>query len=206
MGRYSKKGFLPRNQEHCNIHVSTMRNEIIRSMVVEKVAVDILEPNGRERFSACGELVLPGEDGAVFDPSSSMDCDLDLSQGTPRFYIMRLRDREKRFDRITYHEKVTQCLALSSPSTLSGWYLAVAPPTYTQGDETVVYPDLEKGVVVYRIPHGVIVKLHKGTWHAGPLWDPKEASVAEFMNLELSDTNVVDHHTHVYGDGGAMVD
>jgi ureidoglycolate lyase len=34
--------------------------------------------------------------------------------------------------------------------------------------------------------------LHKGTWHAGPLF---EGAAQSFFNLELADTNVVDHHT-----------
>lgn len=40
------------------------------------------------------------------------------------------------------------------------------------------------------------MKLHAGTWHAGPLFD--NADHMDFYNLELSDTNVVDHNTHVY--------
>lgn len=37
----------------------------------------------------------------------------------------------------------------------------------------------------------------QATWHAGPLF----AGVPhmDFYNLELSDTNVVDHNTHDYG-------
>lgn len=116
-------------------------------------------------------------------------------------------------------------------------------------------------LVAFRIPHGVFVRLHKGTWHAGaparacgaagqgdmgargvarpaaltlavpciplgrrsqpgaaglgtrapclprpsapppppsragPLFDGPQA---DFYNLELSDTNVVDHNTHDY--------
>jgi ureidoglycolate lyase len=33
-------------------------------------------------------------------------------------------------------------------------------------------------------------KLHLGTWHVGPFFVPDEVS---FFNLELADTNVVDH-------------
>lgn len=51
-----------------------------------------------------------------------------------------------------------------------------------------------------RVPPGVFIKLNVGTWHAGPLMDDG-ASVA-FYNLELSDTNVVDHQTHVYARDG----
>jgi hypothetical protein len=34
--------------------------------------------------------------------------------------------------------------------------------------------------------------LHKGSWHAGPLFTDAQQS---FFNLELTDTNQVDHHT-----------
>ena len=56
---------------------------------------------------------------------------------------------------------------------------------------------------MFRIPHGVFVKLHQGTWHAGPLFD--EAEYMDFYNLELADTNVADHNTHCYATpiGGA---
>ena len=36
------------------------------------------------------------------------------------------------------------------------------------------------------------IKLHLGTWHAGPLF---EAASASFFNLELADTNQSDHET-----------
>jgi hypothetical protein len=54
----------------------------------------------------------------------------------------------------------------------------------------------------FRIPHGVFVKMEKGTWHAGPLFE--EGEQRDFYNLELSDTNVVDHNTHVYTDQGLL--
>ena len=61
------------------------------------------------------------------------------------------------------------------------------------------YPQ-EQDLRVFCIPPGVFVKLHEGTWHAGPLFDGTEA--CNFANLELADTNVVDHNTHKYaGDG-----
>ena len=47
-----------------------------------------------------------------------------------------------------------------------------------------------------RIPPGVFIKLHQATWHAGPFFS--EAQHMEFYNLELSDTNIADHFTHVY--------
>lgn len=159
------------------------------SHVVLKKPIDILSPEGTTMFQeSCGQIVLPGEDGIPYDPSTCFDCELDLSQGTPRFYMMRLKHRGMCFDRITFHAHVTQCL---SSSNVSEWFLAVSRPTF----DVQKYPDLDRDVMVFRIPQGVIVKLHKGTWHAGPLFAESEA---DFFNLELADTNVNDHNTHVY--------
>ena len=43
----------------------------------------------------------------------------------------------------------------------------------------------------FRVPPGNFVQLHKGTWHAGPLWGPDPSRV--FFNLEQHDTNLTDH-------------
>ena len=45
-----------------------------------------------ESFRRFGQVIGPQEDGAACDFAAG-DARLDLSQGTPRFYIMRLRDR-----------------------------------------------------------------------------------------------------------------
>lgn len=163
--------------------------------VVSKKPIDILSPEGQKLFETCGHIVHPGDDGIVYDPSSSFDCELDLSQGTPRFYIMRLKNRGLGFDRITFHSHVTQCL---SSSDISEWYLGVSKPSH----DVNKYPDLENDVLVFRIPRGVIVKLHKATWHAGPLFSEDQG---DFFNLELADTNVTDHNTHVYEDTMCML-
>lgn len=163
-------------------------NDSGKDHVVSKTPIDILSPEGTQLFETCGHIVHPGDDGVVYDPSSPFDCELDLSQGTPRFYIMRLKNRGLGFDRITFHSHVTQCL---SSGNVSEWFLGVSKPSY----DVEKYPDLEKDVMVFRIPRGVIVKLHKATWHAGPLFSDTEG---DFFNLELADTNVTDHNTHVY--------
>jgi hypothetical protein len=124
--------------------------------------------------------------------------------------------------------------------------LAVARPS----GSVEAFPRLGD-LTAFRIPHGVLVRLHAGTWHAGPLFDggfalgeppvdtdeackrameragvvgvpspaaagqqgeggasatanPSPPLFLDFFNLELSDTNVVDHNTHDYavsGDG-----
>ncbi len=47
-------------------------------------------------------------------------------------------------------------------------------------------------IQIFRIPGNCFVKLDVGTWHAGPFFD---ADQVDFYNLELSDTNIVDHET-----------
>ncbi len=133
-----------------------------------------------EAFLPYGQLILPSEDGQAVDGSEAQ---LDLSQGTPRFYIMRLSHRGRRFHKITRHLKCTQCLG-----SLGGksWFLAVCPPS----EESE--PNLDK-MSTFEIPGDRFIKLEKGTWHAGPYFDEP---VMDFYNLELSDTNVTDHFSH----------
>ena len=94
--------------------------------------------------------------------------------------------RPLRFDRLTHHKDVSQCLgALGQTAHEADFYLAVHAPAAA--------PTLD-GVRAFRVAPGTFVKLKPGTWHAGPLWAGPDAS-RTFYNLELSDTNVVDHHT-----------
>lgn len=138
-----------------------------------------------EAFSPFGQVIGATDDGKSFDGT---DAALKLDLGTPRFYIMHLKRRGMTFDRITYHGNVTQCLGGLNPSS---WYLAVAAPS-----GSVQNAPAEKDLHAFKIPSGKFVKLHQGTWHAGPLFQNHESM--DFYNLELSDTNQVDHNTHVY--------
>ena len=90
------------------------------------------------------------------------------------------------FDRITFHRDVTQCLGSVTPKP---WYMAVAAPSVSP------YPS-QTDLKVFRIPPSVFIKMDCSTWHAGPLFTGDD--FMDFYNLELSDTNVVDHNTHVY--------
>lgn len=63
------------------------------------------------------------------------------------------------------------------------------------------YPRQED-LAAFEIPANCFVKLHAGTWHAGPLFE--EPDHVNFYNLELSDTNVVDHNTHKYKQNGIV--
>jgi len=141
-------------------------------------------------------------DGKPFDDH---DAQLVLSPGVPRFYLMTLKARGRHFHRITRHQRCTQCLG-----SLGGksWFMAVCPPS--QGDR----PDLAQ-LRAFTIPGSCFIKLHVGTWHAGPYFEPeagelgrgeegmgngegndRPSSAMVFYNLELSDTNVTDHQTY----------
>jgi ureidoglycolate hydrolase len=133
-----------------------------------------------ESFQPYGQLITASVDGKSFDRRDAL---LSLEKGIPRFYIMRLHKRGLKFNKITRHQMCTQCLG-----SLEGkeWSIAVAPPSEK------MQPNLEE-IVAFRIPGNCFIKLEVGTWHAGPYF---EDDVIDFYNLELSDTNVVDHFTH----------
>lgn len=147
--------------------------------VVRPIVVQPLDPDAFEPF---GQVIAAGEDGVPFGPD---DARLELSKGTPRFYIMRLHGKGMRFRQITRHRDVTQCLAsVGGPS----WLIAVAPPFAL--DDPDAQPDMDD-IRAFEVPGTVAIKLHCGTWHAGPFFEEQEMS---FFNLELADTNQVDHH------------
>ncbi|MBW4633078.1 MAG: ureidoglycolate lyase [Iphinoe sp. HA4291-MV1] len=134
-----------------------------------------------ENFRRYGQVIFSKLDGKSFDVE---DAQLVLDKGTPRFYIMRLHRRGRRFHTITRHVQCTQCLG-----SLEGkdWLIAVCPP-----NNNIDKPSYED-IAAFRIPGNCFIKLEVGTWHAGPYF---EYEVVDFYNLELSDTNVVDHFTH----------
>lgn len=140
-----------------------------------------LRPLTRETFAPFGDLITPTEDGVPFRTG---DAALDLSRGTPRLYIMRLPRRGLAFKQITRHRNVTQCLAALGGKS---WLIAVAPPQPGKEAE----PSLED-IAAFCIPGTMAIKLHRGTWHAGPHFEDDEIS---FLNLELIDTNETDHQS-----------
>jgi ureidoglycolate hydrolase len=130
-------------------------------------------------FAPYGQVISATNHDKAFDAA---DAQLRLDQGIPRFYIMRLPYRGRVFDRITRHQRCTQCLG-----SLAGkeWFLGVAPP----GPEPT--PAIAT-IQTFRIPGTCFVTLAIGTWHAGPYFDDE---TVDFYSLELSDTNSVDHDT-----------
>lgn len=140
-----------------------------------------VKPLTPDAFTPYGQVIEPTPDG---QPYGGADAQLDLSQGTPRFYIMHLENRGLQFSLITRHNWCTQCLgslALNQP-----WYLAVAAPSVQAKPQP-------QTLQAFRITGPCFIKLNLGTWHAGPFF---EAATMDFYNLELSDTNVVDHTTY----------
>ncbi|AFY45322.1 ureidoglycolate lyase [Nostoc sp. PCC 7107] len=148
------------------------------SQTVQQLQAELITP---ENFRRYGQVIFASTDGKQFDVE---DAQLNLQNGTPRFYIMRLEKRGRKFNKITRHVQCTQCLG-----SLEGkdWFIAVCPP-HNKLDE----PVLEE-LAAFQIPGNCFIKLNEGTWHAGPYFDHE---IVDFYNLELADTNVVDHFTH----------
>ncbi|KAI3721356.1 hypothetical protein L2E82_32365 [Cichorium intybus] len=159
-----------------------------------------------ETFKEFGQVIQASPDGDEFGPH---DAQLDLSQGTPRFYIMNLQARPLKFSTITHHAKVTQCLGLIGGGV---WYLGVAKSSIVDEEKGAnvlqshsghfFVPPAVDGVQVFKITGPKFLKLNRGTWHAGPLFKP---DTMDFYNLELSNTNVVDHTTHDFKKENATV-
>jgi len=133
----------------------------------------------KENFAPYGQVISAAENEKPFDEE---DAQLVLDRGIPRFYIMRLQPRGLRFHHITRHVQCTQCLGSVAATD---WLMGVAPLCQA------ARPGLED-IVAFRIPGNCFIKLHLGTWHAGPLFT---AESIDFYNLELSDTNINDHDT-----------
>lgn len=153
-------------------------------------------------FKDYGQVIEASLDSVGFGPH---DAQLDLAQGIPRLYVMHLEHFPLKFSRITHHARVTQCLGSIGGNV---WYLGVAKPSIVDSNEikddlgkTVVkscsghfyVPPAIEDVQVFKVSGSKFLKLNRGTWHAGPLF---KSDTMDFYNLELSNTNVVDHTTH----------
>lgn len=143
----------------------------------------VARPIDAAAFAPYGTVMPPHEDGKRFGPDEAQ---LELTRGTPRFYVMRLNGRPAAFSRITRHIHVTQCLAAVEGGA---WLLAVCPPD--DPDNPAGEPDLAR-LAAFEVPGNVAVMLHRSTWHAGPYFTGDHK---DFFNLELADTNQVDHRT-----------
>ncbi|KAI3986167.1 hypothetical protein MKX01_004311 [Papaver californicum] len=122
-------------------------------------------------FANFGQVIEASPDGERFGPRYAQ---LNLSRGIPR---------PLKFSRITYHARVTQCLGSIGAHD---WYLGVAKTSIVNPNE-----DIGKKILQSKSGHSYFVKLHIGTWHAGPLF---KGDTMDFYNLELANTN--DHTAH----------
>ena len=145
---------------------------VVKQLVTRKIT--------SQNFQPFGQVIWASKDGDKYDKNNAQ---LILENGVPRFYIMRLKNKGKKFTKITRHVECTQCLG-----SLEGkeWLMAVAPPSVEE------QPKLEN-LAAFKIPGNCFIKLEMGTWHAGPYF--YQDSV-DFYNLELSDTNDNDHFTY----------
>lgn len=134
-----------------------------------------------DAFTPYGAILSAVPDGAAPGRGEGL---LDLSRGRPRFYVMSLQNRPARFAALTRHRSVTQALSAAGGGE---WMIAVAPPGAV--DDPDARPAIEQ-VAVFRVRGDVAVLLRRGTWHAGPFFEEDQMS---FFNLELDDTNQVDH-------------
>ena len=144
------------------------------TLTTHPLTSEIVTPAGFEPF---GVVLTPMEDGTPFTAEEAV---LDVSNGIPRFYLMHLDDKAPEFVRVTRHLETTQTLMAVGDVE---WTIAVAAP----GIEEPTLDDLR----AFRIPPRTAITMRKGTWHAGPFF--AEPSM-DFVNLELDDTNVTDHH------------
>ena len=139
-------------------------------------AASLMDP----RLEACGTGLREVDD---MTPPGDQDAELRFGPGQLRYYVMRIHRRPQPITAMTRHLQATQCL--SSAEGRPFWML-LAPPD-TQG------PVLDASAAwLLKLNPGEGIKLHLGTWHAGPLF---EAASASFFNLELTDTNQSDHET-----------
>ena len=103
-------------------------------LTVKELPAQLITP---EKFKPYGQLITASPDGKTYDHT---DAQLQLNNGIPRFYIMRLDYKGRKFTKITRHNLCTQCLG-----ALEGkdWYIAVAPPSSQN------QPDINNGCFSY---------------------------------------------------------
>jgi ureidoglycolate hydrolase len=147
-----------------------------------KIQVQALETAA---FAPFGEIIKARPTAGQFkhnpyDPETSPEePKLTLTNGIPRLWIMHLEKNGLVFTTLARHRRTSQCLG-----SLHGkeWFIGVAPPNdFADGTK----PELDR-LSAFRIPGDCVIKLHVGTWHAGPHFVHDECL---FFNLENLDTN-----------------
>ena len=138
-----------------------------------------------DAFAPYGDIVRPRVAGGQFDDNpydpelGADEARLTLANGVPRLWLMQLDGPRLSFGNLARHRRVSQCLGAMHGAD---WFIAVTPPGDPRDGAT---PDLAR-LATFRIRGDCVIKLHIGTWHAGPLFAHKECL---FFNLENLDTN-----------------
>ena len=135
------------------------------------------EPISNANFAPFGQVIWPEADGRDWQPG---DPELTLHLGQPRLYLMQLRAPGLRVNALAAHRLVTQCLGSMESHA---WQIVVAAASHRE-DQPL---DAKTNLRAFSVPPQCIVRLHRGTWHAGPLFESPAELV--FCNLELHDTN-----------------
>lgn len=142
-----------------------------------------------EAFAPYGDIIKPRKSGEQGDRAyayrpgeEETHVDLVVTNGEPLLRIMHQFKRGLIFNKFARHRRVSQCLG-----SLQGkeWFIAVAAPT-DFADDALLRLDQ---ITAFRIPGDRIIKLHVGTWHAGPHFVHDECM---FLSLENIDTNTRD--------------
>jgi ureidoglycolate hydrolase len=171
-----------------NLSVIEMERPIMNVRPAFQIQIQRLEAAA---FAPFGEIIAPRRSGGQFannpyDPETSPEePKLVLTNGTPRLWIMHLNNRGVVFKSMARHRRTSQCLG-----SLQGkeWLVGVAPPNdFADG----VKPEFDR-ISAFLIPGDCVIKLHVGTWHAGPHFTHDECL---FLNLENLDTNKKDFDT-----------
>ena len=137
-------------------------------------------PATKDNICAYGTLLEPIGDGVAFGP---LDAALQISQGTPRFYLMKLTKRSMAVTRITRHLAVTQALA-----ALNGkrWYILLAPPD--EPDNPQALPNVDR-LQAFCITGTQALVLHRSTWHAGPYFLEDEVDFVDRKSTRLNSSH-----------------
>jgi ureidoglycolate hydrolase len=138
-----------------------------------------------EAFAPYGQVIWPRRAGGQFDDNpydpekGAHEAALTLNNGVPRLWLMQLGGPRLLFASLARHRRVSQCLGAMHGRE---WFIGVSPPS-DPGDGA--RPDVSR-LLMFRVPGDCVIKLHVGTWHAGPLFAHDECL---FFNLENLDTN-----------------
>ena len=147
-----------------------------------------------EAIKPYATLLEAGIDGTPFGPA---DAPLVLGEpvggalpssgsSPPRFYLMQLAHKPLLASHLTRHRRVTQCLAALNGKS---WFILLAPPG--SNADPYAKPDMTQ-LAAFEVSGSQAIALKQGTWHAGPYFLDE---TVDFVNLELSDTNITDHQT-----------